>query len=285
MGLRMKNRQNGDDIVPPPLSDKGVLSHVREYYRDLYERNPSLQGLVRTGRLLAADLGYPLESLQFIPDDYWERFLPCGNPLPMIHALSGERVLNLGCGVGIDSFALQATEKGHVTHVGMDVVVPVLQGARTLAASIQPKSQSAVHPQHSERLEGNPFHWVCGSGGELPFRPESFSWVLLNGVLNLFPDKLSLLAEVRRVLLPGGHLVGTDLCCEGPLPDYFAGEADAWAWCMSGACTAEDLMELFREAGFLEIGLFPQEEGEMFHRVAFCCTKGGDYRLSEVRSS
>jgi len=127
-------------------------------------------------------------------------------------------------------------------------------------------------------------HWVCGDGDQLPFQPESFQWVIMNGVLNLFPDKASLLKEVSRILSPAGQLVGADLCTEGPLPDYFHEERDAWAWCMSGACTEDRLCGLLQEAGLEEIRLHGEEDCDMFHRVTFCGRKAPTPSYTEILS-
>jgi protein-tyrosine-phosphatase/SAM-dependent methyltransferase len=49
--------------------------------------------------------------------------------------------------------------------------------------------------------------WVAADGDVLPFADAEFDAVLLNGVIGYVADPLRTLAEIRRVLRPGGHLV------------------------------------------------------------------------------
>jgi len=247
------------------MSSRSLKRHIRDYYSLLFEGAAGLCAVpVERGRSLARKLRYPLDLLSFLPDGYWDRFHPCGNPLVHVHAAPGERILNLGCGAGIDSFCLHAMHAGSMEIVSLDVVYGVL--AEAARAGEQPKTGSS-------KAETGGLRWLCADGEALPFRSETFDWVLMNGVFNLFENKSSLLAEVARILRTTGRLVGTDLCCTAPLPGYFQEEWDAWAWCMSGACTEEHLLELLHSAGFSHASLIREEEDEMFSRVAFSCCR------------
>jgi SAM-dependent methyltransferase len=248
--------------------DLTIKSHIQKYYADLYEGMKECRVPIQTGRDLAAALGYPLDFLTFIPESYWKRFVPCGNPLRLLHPVSGERILNLGCGAAIDSFALSALYGASVQVVSMDIVFGVLQKASEVMQCPLEHHCPSAQPQRAA------LRWICGDGEQLPFQPETFQWVLMNGVFNLFPDKVSLLGEVNRVLGPDGRLIGTDLCIDAPLPEYFHEERDAWAWCMSGACTEERLTKLLLETGFEKVRVDREEDGEMFCRAAFSCRKG-----------
>lgn len=249
-----------------PCPDNGAIkSHVRGYYADLYGNKQACRVPIQKGKRLAEALGYPLDLLDFIPQSHWERFFPCGNPLQRVHPSAGERILNLGCGAAIDSLALWVLYGKAVQVVSMDVVLGVLQKASKLAGSSLLAMESS----------GQGLSWICADGEQLPFQAGAFHWVILNGVFNLFPDKASLLHEISRILSPAGQLVATDLCIEAPLPDYFHQERDAWAWCMSGACTEEQLGGLLSEEGFEEIQVSHEEEADMFHRISFCCRKAG----------
>jgi len=258
---------------------RAIKIHIRNHYTHLYEGRQICRVPIRTGRSLAEALGYPLDLLDFVPEDHWARFVPCGNPLRMVHPAQGERILNLGCGAAVDSFALWALYGASVRIVSTDIVFSVLRNNSELARI----SAGPFHPEiHSSARPKDVLSWVCADGEQLPFQPGAFHWVIMNGVFNLFPDKASLLAEVMRILRPGGRLAGTDLCIDAPLPDYFHEERDAWAWCMSGACMDEELIGLLRNSRFEEIRLDHEEDGDMFHRVAFCCRKSTAEPTNEV---
>jgi arsenite methyltransferase len=238
-----------------------IKQHIHDTYQSLYAQGhvcpPHLP--VAAGKSLAERLGYPLHLLGGLPDDYWKLFAACGNPLPQIQAKAGQWVLNLGCGAGIDSLSIGAIYEHKVRVVGLDLVAGILQRAQQLISTL---------PQPPGALS-----LVCGDGEHLPCQSQSFDWVCMNGVFNLFPDKPRLLREVHRVLKPGAQLVVVDLCSAGALPGYFAGELDAWAWCMSGALTEEAIGGLLANADFDAIRVSREETGEMFHRVVFNCSR------------
>ena len=225
--------------------------HVRSCYERLFTgRAAPAAGLpIHRGKALAALLNYPLELLNDIPDRLWEHFLPCGNPLPYLQPKGGERILNLGSGIGIDSLALVQRSAPDIHVVNVDVVTEALVLSRNLT-----RQEKTAFRAFEARLS-----WVCAEGDLLPFHPDSFDWVLMNGVFNLFPDKVRLLSQVFRSLKVDGGLVIMDLGVSGELPEYFAEERDGWAWCMSGACTRPQLMLLMESAGF-RVELF--EEGD-----------------------
>jgi arsenite methyltransferase len=239
-----------------------IKQHIHAYYESLYAQGhvcPPHLPMLASGKSLAKRLGYPLHLLGGLADDYWELFAACGNPLPFIKAGAGQWVLNLGCGAGIDSFSIGAIHEYKVRVVGLDLVAGILQKAQHVLSTL---------PQPPGALS-----LVCGDGEQLPYQSQTFDWVCMNGVFNLFPNKSKLLLEVRRVLKPGAQLVVVDLCSDAALPEYFDGELDAWAWCMSGALPEEAIRDLLAKADLDDIRLSCQETGEMFHRVVFNCRR------------
>jgi arsenite methyltransferase len=252
-----------DTRVPEPRVDHTVDSlkgHIRSYYTALFESKRSLHLPIKTGKDLASALAYSEDLVRTVPEEYWEYFHPCSNPLPFLNVLPGDLILNLGCGVGIDSFALALKEPSSVQIVNMDVVPIALKLGFVLGSHFE--------------MEGKSIEWVCGDGERLPFREECFDSVFLNGVFNLFPHKEKVLQEIKRVTKPGGSLIIADLCLEGHLPDYFRGNGDAWAWCMSGAHTSEAVLSQLQNLGFKGVvDLHLESRGDMFYPAVFSATK------------
>lgn len=102
----------------------------------------------------------------------------------LAHLAAGDRVLDLGCGVG--DFTALLVEHGYAA-VGCDVSEEALRRARA-------------------RFPGAEF---AQSGEELPLADASFDVVWAGEVLEHVQDCLGLLAEVQRVLRSGGRLLLT----------------------------------------------------------------------------
>lgn len=105
----------------------------------------------------------------------------------------GDRVLDLGCGEG--RHAITAYLEAAVTVVGVDLSLADLG----TAASRFREFEDADDPTRSLTL-------ACGSGLGLPFADASFDKVICAEVLEHVPDYRHMLAEIHRVLKPGGQL-------------------------------------------------------------------------------
>jgi arsenite methyltransferase len=235
-----------------------LKKHIRKYYEQLYQGKKRVKAYGLGGKPLAVELGYPAGLIDCRADEIWENFLPCGYVLHYLHPKPADRVLNLGCGAGVDSIILKLFSGAELRIVNLDSAIPALIKACALARRSFP---------------GLEFEFVCADGGRLPFRPGSFEWIILNGVFNLFPDKGELIVELYRVLKPGGVVAGADLCRRVILPDYFASEPDAWAWCMSGALSQNELSAAFEAGGFAKLALVLENMDEFFDRAVFAFRK------------
>ena len=241
------------------LADKTISAHVRRQYETIYEAGAARGVNIPRGRELAADLGYDASLINAVPDEYWDSFHPCGNPLAVFSPMKGSRGLNLGCGVGIDSMMLADRMDGHLEIFNVDVVTAVLKKARRLEQDLNQAPGARPAKQW----------WIAADGRHLPFPGSVFDWVLMNGVFNIFPDKPALLAELARTLAPGGFLIAADLFAAQPLPGYFAEEYDAWGWCMSGALTVAELNRVLRASGFQHVAVRVEEPGAPLGRMLF----------------
>ena len=62
----------------------------------------------------------------------------------------------------------------------------------------------------------------------LPVDDRSIDVVFSNGVLNLVPEKDRAIAEIARVLKPGGRLQIADIVIGRPLPESVIRDIDLW---------------------------------------------------------
>jgi SAM-dependent methyltransferase len=126
--------------------------------------------------------------------------------LALLEAAPGNVVLDLGCGMGQDSLALAARlPGGRVLAVEpSNRMIRFGQGLRRAAAGdAAPDAGAPVHAPGT----GAPIHWLRAFGEELPLRDRSVDALLCKGALDHFIDPRQTLAEVARVLQPGGRAV------------------------------------------------------------------------------
>jgi SAM-dependent methyltransferase len=163
-----------------------------------------------TGRPLAALLGYESEWLEGIDKGSIESFAGTGNPFSMGELATGERVVDVGCGAGIDSLIAAKMVGPAGAVVGVDMTVAMLEKARTAADGV-------------DNVE-----FQQGFGEEIPVPDGWADVVISNGVLNLMPDKARALAEMARVLKPEGRLQLGDILVDRPVPENAKEKIELW---------------------------------------------------------
>jgi ubiquinone/menaquinone biosynthesis C-methylase UbiE len=136
-----------------------------------------------------------------------------GNPLTLGPVNQGNAVLDVGCGAGVDTLlsAMMTGPSGKV--VGIDLTPAMLERARKNLAMTDLKNVT----------------FKQGSAENLPLVDGAFDVVTSNGALNLVPDKAKAVAEIYRVLKPGGRLMVADEILIGELPKEKEKIIKSWA--------------------------------------------------------
>ncbi len=166
-----------------------------------------------TGRAGLEALRYDPKLIRALPEPVAAAYCGVGNPFTLGPIHSGEAVLDIGCGAGVDTImaALMAGPSGSGT--GIDLVPEMLERA-----------------QENARLAGAlNVEFMEGSAEELPFSDNTFDVVISNGVFNLVVDKVKALGEVYRVLKPGGRFMLADQVLAGELPKDTQARIENWA--------------------------------------------------------
>jgi ubiquinone/menaquinone biosynthesis C-methylase UbiE len=215
-----------------PIDQDELLSKVKEMYRAVAE-TPERQFHFETGRALAERLGYLPEDLDAIPAEAIESFAGVGYFFDLAGLQSGESVLDLGSGSGMDAFvaALRVGDSGRV--VGVDMTEEQLHKANRL------------RDQHGL----NQTRFRFGRIEQLDLDDGSFDAVISNGVINLAPDKQQVFREAARVLRPGGRLAMADIVTEVPLTEAIVSDVDLWASCIGGAPEQQAYQDTMASAG------------------------------------
>ncbi|WP_419580295.1 methyltransferase domain-containing protein [Stieleria magnilauensis] len=189
------------------------------------------------GRENARSLGYRDQWLDRLSDDVWESAAAVGNPFSLGPIQWGETVLDLGCGAGADVCvaAILVGEQGQV--VGIDITSAMVEKAR---ANVQKAGFTNVHIHQADI-------------SEIHLEDSSVDVVISNGSLNLSSAKSCVLKEAFRALKPAGRLHIADMIRSGENQSCDASTDDSWADCVAGTLTPERLVEMIKEAGFVNV--------------------------------
>lgn len=166
-----------------------------------------------TGKKGASILGYEPEILVDIPDELLESFCGVGNPFSIWKLREGEDVLDIGCGAGFDLIVAHRKVGTNGRVFGVDLTEEMISQARR---NFEVLGIESIETHHI-------------SSEILPFADNSFDAVISNGVINLSPAKAELLAEIYRVLRPGGRLQFADMVMDGELPPQEAANLESWS--------------------------------------------------------
>jgi arsenite methyltransferase len=174
----------------------------------------SMEGSFRypTGTQALRMLGYEEAILSLLPESVQAVYCGVGNPFSLGAIDPGMAVIDIGCGAGVDTLvaALMAGPGGKA--VGVDITPEMVERANKNLRQV--------------RLSNVSFHQT--SAEKLNFSPESFDVAISNGALNLVVNKEQALAEIYRVLKPGGRLMVADQVLLGKPPQSKKGIVDSW---------------------------------------------------------
>jgi SAM-dependent methyltransferase len=200
-----------DECVGPELEAQ-IREAVTETYRAV-AREPVGQFCYPVGRESAEGLGYEREWLDAVPAEVVDRFVGVGNPFGLRQFEGRERVLDVGCGAGLDTLVAAMLVGRDGRSVGVDIVPEMLEWPRKALATWE-----LANVEFRE-----------GAAEDLPFEDESFDVVMSNGVLNLVPDKDAAFREIARVLRLDGTFATADLLVIETVPEEVLADMDAWS--------------------------------------------------------
>jgi ubiquinone/menaquinone biosynthesis C-methylase UbiE len=125
----------------------------------------------------------------------------------------GETVLDIGCGAGFDTLiaARQVGPTGKV--IAVDMTAAMLEKAAAGAREL-----GLLNVDCRE-----------GLAEKLPVEDGSVDVVISNGVINLCPDKVTVMREVHRVIKPGGRFQIADIVVHKEVPQDAKDDIDLWS--------------------------------------------------------
>jgi len=171
-----------------------------------------------------------------LPEEAVLASLGCGNPIAVADLREGDRVLDLGSGGGIDVL-LSARRVGPSGFAyGVDMTDEMLELARRNAAKA--------------RVQNVEFR--KGQIEDLPLPDASVDVVISNCVINLSVDKPAVLAEMFRVLVPGGRIGIADVVAEDHISPADRAVAGSYVECIAGALSRREYLDGLTAAGFAD---------------------------------
>ncbi|MFC2013043.1 arsenite methyltransferase [Chloroflexota bacterium] len=230
------------------MEDKQIRKVVRENYAKVAKQERSCCGSSgsccggsRTKQDISRQIGYTGGELTTIPEEA-NLGLGCGNPVALASLKTGETVLDLGSGAGIDCF-LAANRVGKTGRViGVDMTPEMLEKARGIA-----------------RDEGyTNVEFRLGEIENLPVADNLVDVIVSNCVINLSPDKEQVFREAFRALKPGGRLMVSDIILLRELPDFIKDSIEAYIGCLSGASLKTDYLAAIGTTGFEEVNILSE---------------------------
>ncbi|MES0362071.1 MAG: arsenite methyltransferase [Anaerolineales bacterium] len=223
-----------------------IRDEVQKYYANRAQNSDSCCGDA------SQNLLYESELLTDLPDDVAEFSLGCGDPITLAELQSGEVVLDLGSGGGLDCFlaARQVGEDGYV--IGLDMTQEMLERATGAA----------------QRMGFENVEFRQGFLEEMPVEADTVDVIVSNCVINLSPDKPKVFAEMFRTLKPGGRVSVSDIVTTGELPENVRKDMVAWGACIAGALQVDEYIQGLEDVGFEDVTVTAKTgEGELLDDI------------------
>jgi arsenite methyltransferase len=193
-----------------------------------------------------------------LPEEAVLASLGCGNPLAVADLHAGERVLDLGSGGGIDVL-LSARRVGPTGFAyGVDMTDDMLVLARSNAA----------------KAGATNIEFLKGEIEAVPLPNASVDVVISNCVINLSTDKPAVLAEMFRVLVPGGRIGISDVVADDHMSPADRAAAGSYVGCIAGALSRTEYLDGLAAAGFTETSVtFTNEAAPGMHSAIIRAVK------------
>jgi SAM-dependent methyltransferase len=187
-----------------------IKQQIRERFSNI-ARSPESEKVFPVGPDSAKALGYDTNEIESLPVEVTESFSGVGNPLSLGNVETGQTILDLGCGAGLDSI-LAARRIGPTgTVIGIDMTTEMLNKAKRNSTGV------------------NNIEFELAEADELPVEDETVDVVITNGVFNLCLDKRKVLAEIHRILRPGGRLQMADILLHDDVTAEEVADKGTWS--------------------------------------------------------
>ena len=204
--------------------------------RDAYElvgATAHLTGNARRAAAVLRRMGYSDHEIAAAGDDGYN-WQGVGCPHRHVGIARGERILDMGSGLGIDSFIAATAAGGSGRVVGVDLAAAEVRHANARAAARGLAERATFRVADFEAL---------------PMAANEFDAVISNGAFCLAPNKAAAFREAHRVLKPGGRVA----ICLSVLRSPKLPEGVQWPLCMQMFMPLDELQPMVEASGLTDV--------------------------------
>ena len=166
----------------------------------------------------------------------------CADPVSRAQLQAGERVIDLGCGGGVDAIIASRMVGATGLVYGLDMTPEMVKLAR----------------ENAQAAGAGNIEFIEGTIEDIPLPNACLDVVLSNCVINFAADKARVFSEAVRVLRAGGRLVASDIVCFSELPPGTENDMMALTGCTVGIPAADAYLRMLKDAGFALAELEPK---------------------------
>jgi SAM-dependent methyltransferase len=215
--------------------DQNYLDATHELYRDAALRP-------ETGLCCTTTPIWQLPELS-IPQRMLQMNYGCGSTVHPRDLVNSPTVLYVGVGGGMEVLQFAYFCRRHGAIIGVDLVDEMLATCRTNLREAE--GQNTWFRSEFVDLRR-------GDALALPLAEASVDVAAQNCLFNIFRehDLARALAEIYRVLRPGGRLLLSDPVCEQPMPAALRDDDRLRAMCLTGAIPLEAYLAILTGVGF-----------------------------------
>ena len=222
---------------------------------------------------------YDTAYLRRVPKVVVDADFGCGNPTKYLRR--GDRVLDIGCGAGMNCYIAAQIVGPEGEVIGVDFTPAMLAAARgaqeafraevpdtaplhfiaasasDLALDIEwADARLAANPPQNQKSLQEHLAAIAGQRRQAPaIADASIDAVISNCVINLLDDldKPSVFREIARVLKPGGRFAISDNVSNIPVPDTVKADRVLWSACYAGVLQEQEFYAQLEKAGLVNI--------------------------------
>ncbi|MFH1391452.1 MAG: arsenite methyltransferase [Candidatus Diapherotrites archaeon] len=207
---------------------KNIKKIVKESYTKIAKEE---QGCSCSNDRISKSIGYSEEELSNVPEA--NMGLGCGNPTGLGEIKTGDVVLDLGSGAGIDCFlaSKKVGDTGKV--IGVDMTEEMIKRAK----------------ENSKKYGYKNTEFRLGEIEKLPVEDNSIDVIISNCVINLSPDKEKVFREAHRVLKENGKMYVSDIVLLEELTKEQRENDELISCCVGGALLKEEYLKKIQSSG------------------------------------